>query len=330
MNKRACIILSVFALILSVVFLLFSYFGKEKIIISQKNDASIENDDQNEVKEVNDENSVTLLFGGDAMFDRYIRQISEKKGYAHVLSGVRELMQSSDCAVLNMEGPITQNVSISQYSEIGSPENYVFTFEPRTLSVLQEHNVCLVNIGNNHINNFGREGIEETKKEFVEKGLSYIGDTGDENEKRYAIKNINGVDLGFVNYNAFAKNAFENTISDIEKVRDASDFVILYTHWGEEYEKFSRVREQELAHAFVDVGADLIIGSHPHVVQNAEVYKGKMIYYSLGNFVFDQYFSLETTRGLAVSATFDKKSGNVTFAENDLVMQRDGTTNMDE
>ena len=71
-------------------------------------------------------------------------------------------------------------------------------------------------------------------------------------------------------------------------------------HWGQEYHLENSSSQQELAHKIIEAGADLIIGHHPHVVQSIEEYKGKLIFYSLGNFVFDQYFSEETRQGLAV------------------------------
>ena len=334
--KKIIITICVIASFVSIVFFVFSYMDDEKVIVTQREmnkkegksvDVFVDSEDEQSV-EVSD--NVTILFGGDAMFDRYIRQVSERFGYDHVLNGVGDLMRSTDCVMLNAEGPITKNTSISQYSEIGSPANYVFTFDPIVMSVMKDYNVCVVNIGNNHINNFGREGVDETKKNLEDHQLSYIGDTNTEDEKRYIIKNINGINFAFVNYNAFVGNAIENTLSDVRAVKNISDFVVLYTHWGEEYKTTSRLYDRDLAHTFIDAGADLVIGSHPHVVQESEFYNGKKIYYSLGNFVFDQYFSQETKEGLVVSATFDKKNDEITFVENVVVLQASGTTNLSE
>jgi poly-gamma-glutamate synthesis protein (capsule biosynthesis protein) len=75
---------------------------------------------------------------------------------------------------------------------------------------------------------------------------------------------------------------------------------VLFAHWGEEYVPKATARQERLAHAFVDAGADMIIGAHPHIVEPIEIYKNKAIFYSLGNFMFDQYFSYATTHGVAV------------------------------
>ncbi len=97
----------------------------------------------------------------------------------------------------------------------------------------------------------------------------------------------------------------------LETVRDlasSSDYVVVNIHWGIEYQSKHGQIQQDLAHKLVDAGADAIIGHHPHVVQGSEVYKGKPIFYSLGNFIFDQYFSVETQRGLAVGLSFSENS----------------------
>jgi poly-gamma-glutamate synthesis protein (capsule biosynthesis protein) len=77
-------------------------------------------------------------------------------------------------------------------------------------------------------------------------------------------------------------------------------------HWGTEYQHVNGRLQAEMAHKLIDAGADVIIGHHPHVIQGIEVYQGKPIFYSLGNFVFDQYFSEDTQRGLAIGLVLDK------------------------
>ncbi|HFC36337.1 MAG TPA: hypothetical protein ENJ49_01525, partial [Candidatus Moranbacteria bacterium] len=86
-----------------------------------------------------------------------------------------------------------------------------------------------------------------------------------------------------------------------------SDFIVVYSHWGREYKLVNSERQQKLAHQFIDAGADLIIGAHPHVVQPIEIYKNKAIFYSLGNFVFDQYFSDNVRSILGVGVLLENK-----------------------
>jgi poly-gamma-glutamate synthesis protein (capsule biosynthesis protein) len=93
------------------------------------------------------------------------------------------------------------------------------------------------------------------------------------------------------------------TVKDIRN-SNTGVFIIVNIHWGDEYQKSSSSFQQNLAHKIIDAGADLIIGHHPHVVQDIGFYKGKLIFYSLGNFIFDQYFSKDTQQGLAVELEF--------------------------
>lgn len=274
---------------------------------------------------------VTIIFGGDMMFDRYIRQMSVDKGYDHILADVSEKLNTADLVVANLEGPVTDSESQSLHSEIGSYDNYIFTFDPVVLETLKKNKMTLVNIGNNHISNFGTQGVTDTKRFIKEAGLNYFGDTGTTGEQRYYVKEINGQRIAFVNYNAFVPKAMENAMEDIAIVTDAADHIILYTHWGEEYVTHSREHEQIVAHQFIDAGVDLIIGSHPHVVQESEVYKGRTIYYSLGNFVFDQYFSNDTRSGLLVEMVIPaQETQDYSFDEISITLEATGQTLLSE
>lgn len=273
------------------------------------------------------ENSpVVLLFGGDMMFDRYIR---EKAGddRNRVFSGVRSVLQSADMVIANLEGPITLNPSRSAGSTIGSRENYIFTFDPAWAKVLFEENIRVVNIGNNHIMNFGATGISETLDALRDAKVKFFGDPLDESFRSYET-NIKGIRIGFVNYNQFVEGGEEKSLADISRVRPAVDILFVYTHWGAEYLPATS-EEKRLAHLFVDHGADAVIGSHPHVVQEKESYHSKTIYYSLGNFVFDQYFRPDTKQGLLVQATV-YSDHTISFEDILLRMKPDGTTVLDE
>ena len=276
------------------------------------------------VSEDEQEQIVHILFGGDMNFDRYLRTIASRKGYPYLLDGVKSVTDEYDCMIANLEGPVTDNESVSQDSIMGSSDNYRFTFDPASLDALAAHRTCAVNIGNNHIGNFGHEGITQTKEYLQQKKIAYIGDTGDAQEDRARVVMVRGVRVGLVNYNAFVTDAYEHAHADLAEIVPQSDVVVVYTHWGVEYATEARTQEHEMAQAFIDAGADLIIGTHPHVVQNTEEYKGKKIYYSLGNFVFDQYFQPETQKGLLVGVTYDKKSDTLSFRDYAIILQRTG------
>ena len=113
--------------------------------------------------------------------------------------------------------------------------------------------------------------------------------------------------IGWVGYNGLI-GKIDPILEDVKKIKQEADIVAVYTHWGAEYNENFTKTQQEQAHQIIDAGADVIFGSHPHVVEPMEEYKGKIIFYSLGNFVFDQLFSEKTQQELAVGAVFEKGS----------------------
>jgi poly-gamma-glutamate synthesis protein (capsule biosynthesis protein) len=267
--------------------------------------------------------TVKILFGGDMMFDRHIRQVAEKNGgYGFLFAKIDDLLKSEDLVVANLEGPITSQLSKSVGSRMGEASNYVFTFDPGVADTLKDRNIGVVNLGNNHILNFGKDGLAETRKFLEEAGVEYFGDPSDVSH-RQLVKGVGGVRVGFVNYNQFATGGEEAAFEDIQKIRNMSDILVVYTHWGQEYVP-PRESVRALARRFIDDGADLVIGSHPHVVQESEEYRGKKIYYSLGNFVFDQYFSEETRRGLLVEVSVDAQEKTLSFKEIPVTLDPNG------
>lgn len=275
---------------------------------------------------VDKKGNVKIFFVGDMMFDRYIRQVSEKRGYSFAFQNVETLLKDNDLIVGNLEGPITDQASVSIASKMGEHDNYIFTFDPAVTNVLLKENIKLVNIGNNHISNFGSSGVESTRKYLTQSGIDYFGDPENENS-RMIVENIKGMHIAFVNYNQFVSDSEQRTIVDINKAkRLKADFIILYTHWGVEFSPEPTEKTKKMAHKFIDDGVDLIIGSHPHVIQTKEEYNGKMIYYSLGNFIFDQYFRPETQKGLAVQAEFDASTKKIILKDFQIKIASNGQT----
>lgn len=257
---------------------------------------------------------VRVMFGGDMMFDRTIRTTMKEKGGDFIFSCIGPVLKNADLVVANLEGPITGHVSKSIGSTPGGEFNYTFTFPTSTAPLLAAHGVAMVNLGNNHIANFGAAGIASTTEALAASGVGYFG-----NPPEYATASgsFGGVRLAFINYNEFGPStgstgspqtgpgqAASTTIRQIREARAAGELPIVYTHWGVEYATTSSVYIRELAHQFIDAGAEIVIGSHPHVVEEREFYREKYIYYSLGNFIFDQYWSDDVRHGLLVEVEF--------------------------
>ncbi len=264
-----------------------------------------------------------IFFVGDLMLDRYNRELMERKSEKWMTEKVVSLFEKNDLNIANLEGPVTDSDSISVGSEEGSKNNYVFTFDPEhTNKFLKYNKIDLLNLGNNHILNFGKDGLAQTKGFILKNNFEYFGDIQGEPDE-YIEKNINGLKIAFVSYDQFGGKGYTEIEKTVVKLEDANDFVVVYTHWGVEYELEESADQRQTAHELIDAGADLIIGSHPHVVQPVEIYKDKVIFYSLGNFVFDQYFSADTMTGLGVKVLM-KNDGELDFELVPLELQRNG------
>lgn len=265
------------------------------------------------------EKLVRLLFVGDMMFDRHIRQVTDAMGGDYLFSCADETLRTYDAVVGNLEGPITRSESKSLGSAVGSPENYVFTFPLETPKLLLRHNISIVNLGNNHIYNFESEGFAETRRTLETVGVGYFG--GMKGNTTIYRSSFHGKSVSFINFNEFGGDDATTTASQIAAEKAVGRIVVVYAHWGDEYVDVpDRVRRW--SDLFIDSGADAVIGSHPHVVQGWGVRSGKPYYYSLGNFIFDQYFSADVVRGLAVELVFDTQG--VTAKEFTVQIHPDG------
>lgn len=275
----------------------------------------------------------TVIFGGDMLFDRSIRLVADAKGGDFIFSCVDAVLGGADLVVANLEGPITEHASVSASSAPGDAFNYTFTFPPATAELLYEHNIRMVNLGNNHILNFGREGARSTTRYLQDAGVAHFGlpagasaQAGEPMESTVAAGTINRIPFSFINYNEFSGGgAASTTVVQIRRARGAGHIPVVYTHWGIEYATTSSAYSRELAHSFVDAGAEIVIGSHPHVVEESETYRGKRIYYSLGNFIFDQYMNDDVQHGLLLEVTFGP-SGVQVVKEIPIELQEDRRT----
>ncbi|MFC1645487.1 CapA family protein [Patescibacteria group bacterium] len=268
-----------------------------------------ENKELNANSVLSDSESVNIFFVGDLMLDRYNRVLLDRYGVGHFTENIRSIFDNSDLTVANLEGSITNEDTVSLNTKNNERNHFQFTFDKKnTIEFLGQNKIGLVSLGNNHVLNFGEDGLNETMRVLSDNNIEYFGNPVD-SDNAHISRNVNGLDIAFVNYNAFAGPNIDE-VSDIIKKLSKKYFVSVYAHWGPEYELSQSERQNENAHKFIDSGADLIIGTHPHVIQPVEIYKGKVIFYSLGNFVFDQYFSEDVKNELAVNVSVSQKGLN--------------------
>ncbi len=263
-----------------------------------------------------------ILFVGDMFFDRQIRFVSGYDGPDFPFSCIDPLLQSADLVVGNLEGPITANPSVSLGTIPGSPNNYRFTFPTTTATTLLRHNIRVVTIGNNHILNFGRTGLSTTHAYLDAAGVGYFGGVLG-SEPVYETE-VADVPLSFVGYNMFGGGSPGDVADLISNEKKKGREVIVFSHWGVEYSTSTNTI-RSIATLFAMNGATAVIGSHPHVVGGHERIASTTVYYSLGNFIFDQYFSQAVRHGLAVMLTITK-NGVVGIEEYPTELERDGRT----
>ncbi|MCX6720977.1 MAG: CapA family protein [Candidatus Staskawiczbacteria bacterium] len=269
-----------------------------------------------------------ILFVGDLMFDRGIRYYARQNGgNDFIFDKISSTLAENDLVVANLEGPITNNKSISSGTIAGSTNNYFFTFDPSVAKTMFDKNIKIVNLGNNHILNFGRDGLAQTKNYLDNEKVGYFGAS---DYPKSISTEINGIKITLISYNEFADLPEDvnqkSIIEEIQKAKGFSDVIIVYSHWGVEYSLTATNQIRDLAHQFIDAGANLIIGSHPHVIEPIEVYKEKRIYYSLGNFIFDQYFSEDVRNGLGVEVIINKDTKQLDFSEKHFYLGNNGQT----
>ncbi len=246
--------------------------------------------------------TVSLLVVGDVMLDRNVEARTARSN--DPMYPFRRLpdgwLNHADYTVANLEGPLTDthrppNKSID------------FRFLPKWLSVLKETGIDAVSQANNHALDQGKAGYEDSVKRLREGGLLVFGHQVEDGDIALATTTVKGVSFAFVGFNTtdnlLDREAAEKTL---RRARGLAQFVLVFMHWGEEYQHTPTASVQELGKWLVDHGADAVIGGHPHWEQGIGVYNGAPIVWSLGNFIFDQDFSLETRQALAVKLVFSK------------------------
>jgi len=238
----------------------------------------------------------SVIFAGDIMLGRHLEYLMRKNGFAYPFEKIKPFFAGVDIVFGNLEGPISAN------PQKFPADSLKFSFSPAAAESLRFAGITLVSLANNHLLDTGQEGLAETREILKKSGIDFVGDPlkcGTEfsfREKNFIFLAFNKTYLGICHEEEIAKT--------IESLRQSApeSYIAASVHWGEEYQSKSSLDQQNLARLMIDVGVDAVFGHHPHVVQEIEIYRQKPIFYSLGNFVFDQYFSQETQQGLAVGA----------------------------
>jgi poly-gamma-glutamate synthesis protein (capsule biosynthesis protein) len=225
---------------------------------------------------------------------------------------MRNLISRADIAIANFENPAPDRFT---YHTSG----VVFSADPKLIEGLANAGIDWVSLANNHIRDAGAGGIADTRENLDEWGIRYGGAGANEAEAREpSILEAGGIEVAILGYDTVARyyratrngagsaQLSRNVVrQDVEAARSAgADLIIVFPHWGTEYDATPFGGQRELAEATVEAGADLIIGNHAHWAGALEIHEGKPIWYALGNFVFDQVWSEPTMEGMTLELTF--------------------------
>lgn len=246
-----------------------------------------------------EEDSITLLFGGDVLLSNHVLNAYQKGGgIGGVLDGgYRELIQASDFFMVNQEFPFSNRGTAAE------DKTYTFRLLPEKVSILQEMGIDGVTLANNHALDFGKDALLDTCDTLDSAGILHTGAGANlEAARRPVVAERKGRKIGILGTTRVIPESgwaagrshpgmlatYDATITleEIRRMRTECDYVIVYVHWGIEKDEMPQDYQRTLGQQYIDAGADLVVGSHPHVLQGIEYYKGKPIVYSLGNFVF--------------------------------------------
>ncbi len=266
--------------------------------------------------------ATTLFFTGDVMLKAALTDMYEANGIGALLSEyLLAQMVGADITMVNEEFPFSTRGTAME------DKTYTFRVDPTYVCILQEMGVDIVSLANNHSLDFGKEALLDSFTTLDEAGIFYAGagETKERAEECIYFES-NGLTIGYLaasrvipvtSWNILNSQpglfcTYDSTdlVAAIEEAKENCDYLVVYVHWGIERENYPEEYQRILAKAYIDAGADLVVGSHPHVPQGIEYYKGKPIVYSLGNFIFnmnmvDTYalkvnFSLEEGASLQV------------------------------
>lgn len=244
----------------------------------------------------------TLLVTGDVIPSRGVNFYATQRGdFLWPFRPTATFVKDADITFIDLEAPLFTGCPVSAAS------TFTFCGDPRFMGGLKLMGADVASLANNHTSNYGAEGIRLTDALLQKNGIKSTG------LGPVAVIDVRGIKFGFIAFNgvgfAIDKVALK---ASIQRARQLADIVVVQFHWGKEYQRQPMPDPGvptpddpvTIGHLSIDWGADIVIGNHPHWYQGVEIYKGKLITYSHGNFVFDQMWSEETREGIVGTYTF--------------------------
>ena len=259
----------------------------------------------------------SIVVTGDVELSGYVQRNYDASGIDGVVSPeLRKKLKSADILEINNEFSFSTRGTQAD-------KQYTFRVDPSYVSILYEMGVDVAGLANNHVLDYGRDALSDTFDTLTNAGIPYIGAGNSLDEASgLVVQEVNGIKVGFlaasrvipeVGWNVENSQPGVFTCYDtallvkaISEARPKVDFLVVCVHWGQEHTTNLTDYQPGNGHEYIDAGADVVIGAHPHVLQGIEFYNGKPIFYSLGNFIFNETID----RTAAVKITLDS-DGNV-------------------
>jgi len=262
-------------------------------------------------------NSITIVAVGDIMLGGTAEEVLLKEDYDYPFKYVKPLLSNADVVIGNLEGPLTSICN----SNMELDKEYVFRSPAEKVApALKSAGFNLLNLANNHILDYGTQGMNDTSKALRDINIKSVGVGRNITQARTGtIMNTSNGKVGFLSYSLTFPESFwatatspgtafghkQQIISDIKRLKTQTSSVIVSFHWGREKTTVLRPYQPSLARAAIDAGAAVVLGHHPHVLQAIEKYNDGLIIYSLGNFVFGSY-SQDAKTSVVARVTLNK------------------------
>lgn len=261
----------------------------------------------------------TLSAAGDCTFASDIKQPSgvnfptmyKKKGAAYFLKKVKPVFAKDDLTLVNFEGTLSDGGKRVD-------KKWAFRGKPSYVDILTKGSVEAVSFSNNHTRDYGEKSHSDTMKILKKAGVAYSTET------KAAVQTVNGIKVGLASISSIEAVSPEaklrKALTDLKKKKP--EVIIVSMHSGIEYTQDIQPVQKRLAHVAIDMGADVVLGHHPHVMQGIDKYKGKYIVYSLGNFCFGGNTNPSDKDAMIFRQTFQIKKGKVKIKDTKVVPVR--------
>ena len=244
----------------------------------------------------------TLLVTGDVIPARGVNYFATvRHDFLWPFRPTAAYTKNADITYINLESPLFAGCPVNPNS------GFTFCGDARFVDGLTLMGADVVNLANNHLSNYGAQGISLTQQLLSSHGMQTSG------LGPVAVINVRGIRFGFIGFNGVGRAIDKTALrAGIARARQQADIVVVQFHWGKEYQRQPLPDKGVptpddpvvIGHDAIDWGADIVIGNHPHWYQGIEIYHGKLITYAHGNFVFDQMWSEETREGVIGTYTF--------------------------